>query len=79
MPSASAITVAIGLWSSIAGRVRSFSSAFDDTFMPPIRIAQTWPSASNTGMVIANIGVPLVRLTPTRDTTLRRSRTVRRR
>ena len=52
MPSASVTIVVTGSWSSIAGRVRSLSSALVDSFMPPIRIACTWPSRSNSGMVI---------------------------
>ena len=50
------------------------------SFMPPIRIAVRRPSRSNSGIVMTNIAIPLVRLTPGCEMTgLRRSRTVRRR
>ena len=77
-PSASVTIVDTGSWSSIAWRVRSLSSALVDSFMPPIRIAEILPSRSNSGIVITNIGVPLVRLMPGCEITGRRSRTVRR-
>ncbi len=78
LPSASATMVVTGSWPSIAGRVRSLSSMLVDSFMPPTRIALTWPSRPNSGIVIANIGVPLVRLRPGCEITARRSCTVRR-
>ncbi len=78
LPAASVTIVATGSWSSTAGRVRSFSNALLDSFMPPIRIAVILPSWSNNGIVITNIGVPLVRLTPGWEITGRRSFTVRR-